>query len=151
MIFFISWSGVWLSPLGTSPTNCSIVPVPDDRWVWSIWWNENWQGKPKYLKKTCASDTLSTTHPTWPGLWSNLGRRDGKPATNRLSYGTALIMMMMRLRMMMMINHLCVSPVLQLSSHDYNGLSSYFSQVLVCNFFQSSWRKFPSLQNWIVL
>jgi hypothetical protein len=25
--------------------------------------------------------------PTWPDLGSNLGRRGGKPATNRLSYG----------------------------------------------------------------
>jgi hypothetical protein len=33
--------------------------------------------------------TLSTTNPTWldPGL--NPGRRGGKPATNRLSYGAA--------------------------------------------------------------
>jgi hypothetical protein len=33
--------------------------------VWSIWWNENWQGKPKYSDKTCPSATLSTTNPTW--------------------------------------------------------------------------------------
>jgi hypothetical protein len=32
---------------------------------------------------------LSTTNPTWPDLGSNPGRRGGKPATNRLSYGTA--------------------------------------------------------------
>jgi hypothetical protein len=40
----------------------------DDRWwwVWSSWWNENWQGKPKYLEKTCRTATLSTTNPTWP-------------------------------------------------------------------------------------
>jgi hypothetical protein len=48
------------------------------------WWNEDWQGKPKYSEKTCPSATLSTTNPTWldPGL---------KPATNRLSYGAALL------------------------------------------------------------
>jgi hypothetical protein len=33
--------------------------------------------------------TLSTTNPTWPDLGSIPGRRGGKPATNRLSYGTA--------------------------------------------------------------
>jgi hypothetical protein len=33
---------------------------------------------------------LSTTNPTWPDPVSNPGRR-GKPATNRLSYGTALV------------------------------------------------------------
>jgi hypothetical protein len=67
-----------------------IVPAPDDRWwLWSSWWNEDWQGKPKYSEKTCPSATLSTTNPTWPDLRSNPGRRSGKPATNRLSYGTA--------------------------------------------------------------
>jgi hypothetical protein len=25
-----------------------IVPVPDDRWLWRNWWNEDWQGKPKH-------------------------------------------------------------------------------------------------------
>jgi hypothetical protein len=52
-----------------------------------IWWNQDWQGNPKYSEKTCPSATLSTTNPTRldPGL--NSGRRGGKPATNRLSYG----------------------------------------------------------------
>jgi hypothetical protein len=56
-------------------------------WLWwrRIWWNEDWQGKPKYSEKTCPSATLATTNPTWsdPGL--NPGRRSGKPVTNRLS------------------------------------------------------------------
>jgi hypothetical protein len=34
-------------------------------WWWRIWWNENWQGKPKYSENTCPSATLSTTNPTW--------------------------------------------------------------------------------------
>jgi hypothetical protein len=59
-------------------------------WGWRILWNEDWQGKPKYAEKTCPSATLSTTNPTWPDLGSNPGRRGGKPATNRLSYGAAL-------------------------------------------------------------
>jgi hypothetical protein len=50
-------------------------------WGWRIWWNE-WQGKPKYL---------STTNPTWPDPGLNPGRRGGKPATNRFSYGAAHI------------------------------------------------------------
>ena len=39
--------------------------------------------------KTCPSATLSTTNPTWtrPGL--NPGLRGERPATNRLSHGTA--------------------------------------------------------------
>jgi hypothetical protein len=87
--FLISCGGVRLSPLGTSATNWPTVPVKDDRWVWSIWWNENWQGKPKYLEKTRPSATLSTTNPTWPDLGSNPGSRSGKPVTNRMSYGMA--------------------------------------------------------------
>jgi hypothetical protein len=61
----------------------------DDRWVWSIWWKENWQGKPKYSEETCPNATLSIKNPTWLDLGSNPGSRDGKPATNSLSYGTA--------------------------------------------------------------
>jgi hypothetical protein len=80
-----------LSPLGTQATNWPIVPAPDDRWwLWSSRWNENWQGKPNYSEKTCPSATWSTTNPTWPELGSNPGRRGGKSATNRLSYGTAI-------------------------------------------------------------
>jgi hypothetical protein len=60
-------------------------------WWWRKWWNEVWQDKPKYLEKTCLSATLFTTNPTWPNPGSNSGRRGGKPATNRLSYGAALL------------------------------------------------------------
>jgi hypothetical protein len=38
---------------------------------------------------TRPSVTLSTTNPTWTDPRSNLGLRCGRPATNRLSYGTA--------------------------------------------------------------
>jgi hypothetical protein len=41
--------------------------------------------------KTCPSATLSTTNPTWLDPGSKPGRRGGKPATNRLSYGAAFI------------------------------------------------------------
>jgi hypothetical protein len=83
---------VRLSPLGTLATDWPIVPNLDDRWwwTWNSRWNENWQGKLKYSKKTCRSAALSTTNLTWPDLGSNPGRRGGKPVTNRLSYGTAL-------------------------------------------------------------
>jgi hypothetical protein len=90
--FFSFLCGVRLSPLGTSTTVCPIVPTPDNRWCWmcSIRWNENWQGNPMYSENTCPNATLSTTNPTWPDLGSNPGHRCRKPATNRLSYGTAL-------------------------------------------------------------
>jgi hypothetical protein len=50
----------------------------------SVEWN--WQGKTDNSEKNLSSATLSTTNPTWtdPGL------RIGRPATNRLSHGTAI-------------------------------------------------------------
>jgi hypothetical protein len=39
--------------------------------------------------KTCPIATLSTTNPTWTDPGSNLGLRGERPATNRLSHGTA--------------------------------------------------------------
>jgi hypothetical protein len=47
-------------------------------------------GETEVLGETCPSANLSTTNPTWPDPGSNLGRRSGKPATNRLSYGAAI-------------------------------------------------------------
>jgi hypothetical protein len=47
-------------------------------------------GGAEVLGEHLPSSSLSTTNPTSPDLGSNPGRRDGKPATNRLSYGTAI-------------------------------------------------------------
>jgi hypothetical protein len=47
-------------------------------------------GKPKYWKETYPNASLSPTNPTLPEPFSNPGLRGGKPATNRLSYGTAI-------------------------------------------------------------
>jgi hypothetical protein len=64
-----------------SPLYCGhfwpIVPAPDDSrgWLWSYWWNEDWQEKPKYSERTCPSAALSTTNPTWPDPGSNPGHR----------------------------------------------------------------------------
>jgi hypothetical protein len=82
----VSLYGVRLGPLGTSATVWPIVPAPNEgRWcAWSSRWN-NSQGKPKYSEKTCPSATFNHKR----DLGSNPGRRGGKPATNRLSYGTA--------------------------------------------------------------
>jgi hypothetical protein len=41
--------------------------------------------------KTSPSAALSTTNPTWTDPGSNPGFRGGKPATNRLSHGTAFL------------------------------------------------------------
>jgi hypothetical protein len=41
------------------------------------------------LGKACPSATLSTTNPTWTDPGSKPGLRGERPATNRLSHGTA--------------------------------------------------------------
>jgi hypothetical protein len=46
-------------------------------------------GETEVLGENLPSATLSTINPTWPDAGSNPGRRGGKPATNRLSYGAA--------------------------------------------------------------
>jgi hypothetical protein len=82
---------VRLSPLCTVAA-IGILYKPqmiDDGDCGAIWWNEDWQGKPKYSEKTYSSAILSTINPTWPDPGSNPGRRSGKLATNRLSYGAA--------------------------------------------------------------
>jgi hypothetical protein len=50
----------------------------------------NWEGKTEVLGgKTCPSATLSAINPTWTDQGSNPGLRGERPATNRLSHGTA--------------------------------------------------------------
>jgi hypothetical protein len=41
-------------------------------------------------RETCLSATFSTTNPTWTDPGSNPGLRGERPATNRLSHGTAI-------------------------------------------------------------
>jgi hypothetical protein len=53
------------------------------------WWNEDWQGKPKFRRKP-APAPLSPPQIPLQTMGSNPGRRGGKPATNRLSYGGAI-------------------------------------------------------------
>jgi hypothetical protein len=52
-------------------------------------WNEIDRGKPTTRRKTCLSATLSTANLTWTDLGSNPGLRGERPATDRLSHGTA--------------------------------------------------------------
>jgi hypothetical protein len=55
-------------------------------------WNEIDRGKPTTPRKTCPSANLSTTNPTWTDPGSNPGLRSGRPATNSLSHGTAIVL-----------------------------------------------------------
>jgi hypothetical protein len=86
-LFFNLWGGT----LGTAATTGLLYqPRMIGDWrLWRNWWNEDWQGKPKYSEKTCLSATLSTTNPTCRPD-ANPGRRGRKPVTNRLTYGAAL-------------------------------------------------------------
>jgi hypothetical protein len=82
------WSPDWVHwHVGHWMAYCT---CPGWLWLWRIWWNEDWQGKSKYSEKTCPIATLATTNLTWPDPGLNPGRRGGKPATNRLSYGAAM-------------------------------------------------------------
>jgi hypothetical protein len=46
------------------------------------------QGKPTYSEKNLSQRTVSTINLSWRDRESNWSRRDGKPGTNSLSYGT---------------------------------------------------------------
>jgi hypothetical protein len=78
--------GVHVCPLGTAFTNMSIVSVPggyDNGEIGGMFGRGN-----RSTEKTCPSASLSTTNPTCcPDAIP--GHRGEKPATNRLSYGTA--------------------------------------------------------------
>jgi hypothetical protein len=47
------------------------------------WWNEDWQGKPKYSEKTCPNATLFTTNPTCTARTRTRGAAVGRQLTPR--------------------------------------------------------------------
>jgi hypothetical protein len=54
------------------------------------WWNDIDRENRRTRRKSCPSVTSSTTNPTWIDPVANPGLRGERPATNRLSRGTAL-------------------------------------------------------------
>jgi hypothetical protein len=88
MEVFNWYSGGW-SPIGsTRHIGHKYVYCARWLWCWRNWWNDDWQGKLQYSEKTCPSAAWSATKPTCcPD--ENSYCRGGKPATNRLSDGTA--------------------------------------------------------------
>jgi hypothetical protein len=55
------------------------------------WWNDIFAGETEVLGENLPSATLSTTNPTGIEPGANPGLRGERPATNRLSHGTARI------------------------------------------------------------
>jgi hypothetical protein len=92
IIFLIVIAGgaVQLGPLGTAATNIPIVPAPGDYDNGEIGGMKIGRGNRSTWRKTCLSAALSITNPTCCQD-VNPGRRGGKPANNRLSYGTTYI------------------------------------------------------------
>jgi hypothetical protein len=94
-----------LGPLGTSATKWPILPVPGD-------YDDGEFGGMKICReKTCPRGTSSTTNPTWPDPGLNPGRRGGKPATNRLSYGAAQAGTLICINIFVSYNKVLVSHV----------------------------------------
>jgi hypothetical protein len=80
--------GFQLGPLGIAATNRPIVPAPGDYDDGEIGGMIG-SGNRSIRRKPAQVAALSTTKPTCcPD--ANPGRRGGKSATNRLSYGTAM-------------------------------------------------------------
>jgi hypothetical protein len=80
--------GVQLRPLGTAATNRSIMPVPGDCEDGEIGGmmidkRNRSTGRTPTPVSVCPPQTLHACPD------ANTGRRGGKPATNRLSYGMA--------------------------------------------------------------
>jgi hypothetical protein len=76
--------GVQLGPLGTAATNRPIVPAPGDYDDGEIGGMMNGRGNWSTGRKPASVPLCPPQTPH-----ANPGRRGGKPATNRLSYGTA--------------------------------------------------------------
>jgi hypothetical protein len=68
LFFFLLWGWSETGSTITEAIYWPTAPAPDDDgwwWVSSSRWHD-WQRKLKYLEKSCPSDVLSTTIPTWP-------------------------------------------------------------------------------------
>jgi hypothetical protein len=90
------------------------------------------KGSAANFENSCPSATLSTTNPTWPDPGSNPGRRDGKPATNRLSYGGALVLYVTKPK---------GTSMLKLRArHKFNRKESIDTSIGDCN--SETWSKF---------
>jgi hypothetical protein len=67
-----------------------VHPTDDTRVNVEQQWNYTDRENRRTRRKTCPSATFSTTNPTFTALGTNPVLCGEKPATNRLSYGTAM-------------------------------------------------------------
>jgi hypothetical protein len=85
--FFPFWSGTEFT---ITEANTGLLYQPQI--VIGVEHSVEWlSGETKYSEKPFPSVAFSTSNPTWPDRGLLPGRRGGKPATNRLSYGTATV------------------------------------------------------------
>jgi hypothetical protein len=68
--------------------NFALVPAQDDKWCVEHMVEWNAAREIDVLWDNQRNVTLATTNPTWSNVRSKSGSRGGKPANNRLSYGT---------------------------------------------------------------
>jgi hypothetical protein len=83
-----------LGPLGTAATNTPIVPAPGDYDDGEIGGIMTARGK-RNTRRNPAPVPLCPPQTPYACPDANPGRRGGKPATNRLSYATALLLRLM--------------------------------------------------------
>jgi hypothetical protein len=76
---------------GPAALRLIVQPCDEDEFYrFSVWCNG--QGKPEVLEEKPIIVPLCPPQiPTWTDLGSNAGLRGGRPATNRLSHGTAFL------------------------------------------------------------
>jgi hypothetical protein len=95
LIFFYWNCGRW-SPYRMSTRRCGHVlaycTCPGWLWGWRSWWNEMWlAGETEVLGENLLRRHFVHHKSYLPDPGANPGRRDGKPVTNRFSYGAALL------------------------------------------------------------
>jgi hypothetical protein len=108
--------GFQLGPLGTSATNWPIVPAPGDyedgEFGGMMVGREN-----RSTRRKCAPVPFvhHKSYVNWSG--ANPGRRGGKPATNRFSYGTAIFTLLVRCISVNTVTIICYFLILPISWH----------------------------------
>jgi hypothetical protein len=128
---------------GAEITQYSVVQVSGVGWclIFQViyeygeqWWNDTDRGKWRTRRRTCPSATFSTLNPTWTDPGMNSGLCGERPATNCLSHGMALFVIVTRLW------------VGELGFDSWWGLE-FFSSLPCADWLEESKRKFSKDQS----